>query len=184
VTPATVPNAPTIGTVTTIRRQATVPFTPPTNTPPTNGGSSIVSYTVTSSPGSFTATGGSSPLTIVDLTFGTPYTLTVVATNGIGNSSASAASNTVTPANTGTLPSGPTLVTATPGFQSAAVSFTEPPSDGGSTITSYTVTSAPAGFTTTVSGPIPSGAFPILVLDFLYQRLMTDYYLILVISTS
>ena len=163
VTPATVPNAPTIGTATTIRRQATVSFTAPVNTPPTNGGSTIVSYTVTASSGGFTATGGSSPLTIVDLVFGTPYTFTVVATNGIGNSSASAASNSITPANTGSLPSGPVVVTATPGFQSAAVSFTEPPSDGGSTITSYTVTSVPAAFTTTIAGPISSGSFPVLL---------------------
>jgi hypothetical protein len=171
VTPATVPNAPTIGTVTTIRRQATVPFTPPANTPPTNGGSSIVSYTVTSSssfiptPTILSTIGGSPPLTIVDLDFGTPYTFTVVATNGIGNSSPSAPSNTVTPANTGTLPSGPVVVSATPGFQSASVSFTEPPSDGGSTITSYTITSVPAGFTTTYTDPggFPSGSFPILL---------------------
>lgn len=152
VTPATVPNAPTSVTATTTRRQATISFTAPV----TNGGSTIVSYTVTSSSGGFTATGGSSPLTVVDLVFGTAYTFTVVATNGIGNSSASAASNSITPVDSGNLPSGPVLVTATPGFQSADVIFTTPPSDGGSAITSYTATSVPAAFTSTIMGQFPS----------------------------
>ena len=66
--------------------------------PSSNGGSAITGYTVTSSPGSFTAMGTTSPINVTGLTNGTAYTFTVVATNAIGNSVASAASSAVTPA--------------------------------------------------------------------------------------
>jgi Concanavalin A-like lectin/glucanases superfamily/Fibronectin type III domain len=74
-------------------QQATISFT----TPASNGGSAITSYTVTSSPGGFTATGTSSPLTVTGLTNGTSYTFTVHATNINGNGVESVASNSVTP---------------------------------------------------------------------------------------
>ncbi|MEI6048761.1 MAG: FISUMP domain-containing protein [Bacteroidota bacterium] len=90
---STVPGAPTIGTATAGNAQATVTFTAPGS----NGGSAITGYTVTSNPGNITATGTASPLTVTGLTNGTAYTFTVVATNAIGNSLASAASNSVTP---------------------------------------------------------------------------------------
>jgi uncharacterized protein (TIGR02145 family) len=73
--------------------QASVAFTAPAS----NGGSAITGYTVTSSPGSFTATGASSPLIVTGLTSGTSYTFTVVATNAAGNSLASVASGAVIP---------------------------------------------------------------------------------------
>ena len=88
------PGAPTIGTATAGDASASVTFTAPTN----NGGSAITSYTVTSSPGSLTGTGASSPVTVSGLTNGTAYTFTVTATNGTGTGPASAASNSVTPA--------------------------------------------------------------------------------------
>jgi len=65
--------------------------------PVSNGGSVITGYTVTSSPGSFTGTGASSPITVTGLTNGTAYTFTVIATNANGNSVASSASNSVRP---------------------------------------------------------------------------------------
>ncbi|HZP06774.1 MAG TPA: fibronectin type III domain-containing protein [Terracidiphilus sp.] len=89
----TVPNAPTIGTATPAHQAASVQFTPPIN----NGGAAITGYTVTSSPGSITGTGASSPITVSGLTTGTPYTFTVTAQNAQGSSVASAASNSVTP---------------------------------------------------------------------------------------
>jgi outer membrane autotransporter protein len=70
--------------------QATVSFTPPTDT----GGASITSYTVTSSPGVITASGSASPIIVPNLTDGTAYTFTVVAN---GPSPASDPSNSVTP---------------------------------------------------------------------------------------
>ena len=91
----TVPGTPTIGTATAGNTQATVAFTAPAST----GGPAITSYTATSSPGGFTASGASSPLTVTGLTNGTAYTFTVTATNSIGTGSASAASNSVTPQN-------------------------------------------------------------------------------------
>jgi uncharacterized protein (TIGR02145 family) len=93
VTPFTLPSAPTSPVATAGDAQASVAFTAPAS----NGGSAITGYTVTSSPGNLTATGESSPLMVTGLANGTPYTFTVVATNAVGNSSASVASGAVTP---------------------------------------------------------------------------------------
>ena len=89
---ATVPGAPTKVIATAGNAQATVSFLAPAS----NGGSPIISYTVTSSPGNITATGASSPITVSGLTYGTTYTFTVKATNAIGTGPASAPSNSVT----------------------------------------------------------------------------------------
>jgi hypothetical protein len=72
--------------------QATVSWTAPSD-----GGSVIVDYTVTSNPGGRTVTGLSSPLTVTGLTNGVGYTFTVTARNSVGSSVASIASNSVTP---------------------------------------------------------------------------------------
>jgi hypothetical protein len=95
VVPATIPDAPTIGTASAGITVATVPFTAPSS----DGGSAITSYTATSSPGDFTGTisqSGSGSITVSGLTTGTAYTFTVTATNAIGTSAASDASNSVT----------------------------------------------------------------------------------------
>ena len=89
---ANVPLAPTIGTATkTGANSAIITFTAPSS----NGGSAITSYTVSSNTGGLTATGASSPLTVVGLTASNAYTFTVTATNSIGTSSPSSASNSV-----------------------------------------------------------------------------------------
>jgi hypothetical protein len=91
------PDAPTIGTAVAGNQQATVPFTAPSS----NGGSAITSYTATSSPGGITgiiSQSGSGSITVTGLTNGTAYTFTVTATNAIGTSLASDASNSVIPA--------------------------------------------------------------------------------------
>jgi hypothetical protein len=61
---------------------ASVSFTPATS------GGKATSYTVTSSPGSYTASGASSPLTITGLQSSTQYTYTVTATGPLGTSNA------------------------------------------------------------------------------------------------
>ena len=95
-TTTTVPGAPTIGTATAGDATVSVTFAVPTS----NGGSAITGYTATC--GTKSASGTASPITVTGLTNGTAVTCTVVATNAIGNSAASAASNSVTPAFTGT----------------------------------------------------------------------------------
>ena len=86
------PSVPTIGTATDGGTGTTV------NVAFTAGGIPGSSYTALSTPGSITATGTSSPITVSGLTAGTAYTFQVRATNNAGNSAYSAASNSVTPA--------------------------------------------------------------------------------------
>lgn len=150
VTPAntpTVPSPPTIGAATGGNASASVAFTPSAST----GGSPITGYTVTSSPGGITGTGTISPISVPGLVNGTVYTFTVRATNALGNSSPSSASNSVTPAAPPVAPGAPTIGTATPGDGSVSVAFTAPASSGGAAITQYTATSTPGGFTGTGS---------------------------------
>ena len=120
VTATTVPQAPTIDSVTGGDAQVSVAFTAGAT-----GGSAITGYTVTSSPGSLTASGASSPLVVTGLTNGTAYTFTAVATNANGTSSASTASSSVTPIVSGDYVS---IATTTVGSGGAAnVEFTSIP---------------------------------------------------------
>ena len=87
------PGAPTIGTATaTGSTTATVAFTAPKNT----CGLSITGYQVLSSPGSITATGASSPISVTGLTASTSYTFTVRAQNSLGYGAYSGSSNSIT----------------------------------------------------------------------------------------
>lgn len=88
------PNAPTIGTATASSGSASIAFTAPSDV----GGSAITSYIAISTPGGFTGTAASSPVTVTGLTNGTAYTFKVWANNSYGPSVLSAASNSVTPA--------------------------------------------------------------------------------------
>jgi hypothetical protein len=145
---ATAPDAPADVVAVAGNKQATVSFLAPLN----DGGSVVTQYTVISSPGNFRQTGTSSPLVVKRLANGTAYTFTVVATNVIGNSVASAPSNSVIPATT---PDAPKDVVASASNKQASVSFTAPVVNGGSEIISYTVTSTPGNFTQTgTSSPI------------------------------
>ncbi len=148
VTPITITDAPTIGTATTLSdSEISVAFTPPSN----GGGSPITSYTVTSSPGGYTATSSTSPIVVSGLNGGTGYTFTVTATNAAGTSDASGSSNQAT---TDTrISDAPSIGTATAGFEQATITFTAPAHDGGAAITSYVATSSPGGIRGTVSGP-------------------------------
>jgi hypothetical protein len=85
-----VPDTPTIGTVTVSEQTASIPFTPATS------GGVAATYTVISTPGSFTATGSSSPISVSGLSGLTSYTFQVRANNTSGSSAYSGASNSIT----------------------------------------------------------------------------------------
>jgi hypothetical protein len=93
-TPSTVPGAPTGVSATPGNGQATVSFALPAS----DGGSPILQFTATASPGGQSATTGVfSPIVVTGLTAGTSYTFTVTATNFVGTGPPSVPSNAVTP---------------------------------------------------------------------------------------
>ena len=113
--------------------------------PSSNGGSPITGYTVTAADSTNSSHGGETcpwttgPLTctLTGLTNGDSYTFTVTAKNANGTGPASAPSS---PVIVGVVPGQPTGVAATAGNANAVVTWTAPSSNGGSAITSYTVT--------------------------------------------
>jgi hypothetical protein len=115
---------------------ATVSFT-------SGGGGVATSFTVTSSPGNISASGGFSPITVAGLDSNTSYTFAVKATNDEGDSAFSLSSSAILIT---TIPETPTISNAVAGYESATISFSAPAS-GGKTITSYTTTSSPSGIT-------------------------------------
>lgn len=86
------PDTPTIGTATAseLVTAASVEFTANLK------GGVATSYTVISSPGDFTATGTSSPITVTGLAGATAYTFRVKANNTSGSSSYGSSSNSIT----------------------------------------------------------------------------------------
>jgi hypothetical protein len=109
---------------------ATISFIPSTS------GDPATSYTVVSTPGSYSATGVSSPIVVTGLQSNTSYTFTVSATNAAGTSSSSTASDSITAT---TVPEAPTLNSVTYGFEKLTASFTTN-ANGGKSITSFTTT--------------------------------------------
>jgi len=159
-TVATIPDAPTVGTATPGNTSATITFTAPVS----NGGATITGYqitalntasgTTTGMPVAASATSG----TVPGLSNGQHYTLSVAATNSLGNSPASDPSNVVTPA---ALAGAPTIGRATAGNASLTVSWTAPGSDGGSPVTGYRITAVNAYnqpvSSSVISAPATSG---------------------------
>jgi hypothetical protein len=103
VTATTVPQAPTIGTATGADSSATLTFTAGAT-----GGSSITNYKYSTDNSTYTAFSPeqtSSPLTISGLTNGQSYSFYLKSVNANGDSAASAASNSIVPALSGSFES-------------------------------------------------------------------------------
>jgi hypothetical protein len=134
VAAATAPDAPTGLSATPGDGQATISFTPGAD-----NGAAIANYEYSLDGGSYTplspASAGS-PITIVGLTNGTPYSITLKAINSEGSSVAASAAVDVTPVAAATAPDAPTGLSATPGDGRATISFT-PGSNNGAAITNY-----------------------------------------------
>jgi hypothetical protein len=130
-------------------------------TAPANNGAEITNYVIEyklhSAP-SWTQFGHAvSPLTtitVTDLVNGSLYDFRVSAVNSAGTGAPSTPAVESTPR---TVPGQPAITSATRGNGQVTVNFNAPASDGGSVITSYTVTSNPQGITGT------GGASPIIV---------------------
>jgi hypothetical protein len=138
-TPRTTPSAVPGLTLVPGNRSLAASWAVPTN----NGGAPVVGYTVKAYP---TAVGGApvrtcsatAPVrtcTLADLTGGTPYFVTVIASNVAGYGPDGVR---VSGTPTGT-PSAVPAPTVTPGNNTLAVTWTPPASTGGKPITSYTV---------------------------------------------
>ncbi len=133
------PGAPSSVTAVAGNRSATVSWTAPAS----NGNTPIQSYSVIASPGDATVSGlptGSTHAFVSGLDAGTSYVFTVVATNTVGDSPASSASNPVTVfAN----PGAPTGVSATRGDGQVSLSWNPPADTGGVPISRYLITGSP-----------------------------------------
>ena len=156
---AVAPGVPTVGTPTRGDLQINVPFTAPAS----NGGSTITKYQFSTDGGTnwldrtdsstvtspivikFLSTDGTTPIVA-----GTTYPIQIRAVNSAANpTGASTASVSVTAVTT---PGAPTAVTAVAtGQTTGTISFVAPTNNGGSAITSYTVTASPGGATATGS---------------------------------
>ncbi len=150
VTTATVPSAPTVGTVTMKGTTATIPFTAPSN-----GGSPITGYTATS----FTTTANQAAVTasvagtatsiiVTGLTGGVTYGFKVTATNLAGTSALATAPNQV---KADVAPGMPVITAVTISGTTATVTYTAPTANGGTTILNYKAVSTPGGKSGTVN---------------------------------
>ena len=106
ITPIGAPGAPTGIRAAAGVNQAVIAWTAPTDT----GGSPITGYTVIGSPSGSCSVAGDTTCTVTGLTNGTPYTFTVIASNDVGSSLESSASNSVTP----TENAAPAIISVTP----------------------------------------------------------------------
>ena len=131
VTPRTVPDAPTISSVTPSDKQLSVAFVAPMN----NGGDSITNYEYSANDGTSwnSALTTSSPIVITGLTNGTAYDVKLCAVNVAGSGTASL-NQRGTPR---TFPAAPTISSVTPSDKQLSVAFVAPMNNGGDSITNY-----------------------------------------------
>jgi len=147
----TLPTAPTITGVTSGSEQVTVTWAAPSHL----GSGTITGdqYVVKAydaagnEAGSCKPTSGQTTCVVTDLDNGSAYTFKVAVITTVGTSAQSAASATAIPAG---VPSAPANVVAVTTGSNMRISFDSPADNGGSAITSYVITSSPAGATCTV----------------------------------
>jgi YHS domain-containing protein len=156
-TPFTVPDPPTITSIAGNNNSLTVSFTAPANT----GGNTITNYSYSiNGTNYFFMNTTTSPFTITtDVSNGTTYPVTLLASNAAGNSSPST-SVSGTPF---TVPNPPTINSIVGSIDSLTVSFTAPTNNGGNTITnySYSINGTNYFFMNTTTSPftITTGVF-------------------------
>ncbi len=145
--PYKAPSAPPIVSISPADGQITVTWSAATN-----NGSAITRYDVEAQPGgnSCSTSGTGTSCTISPLNNGTPYSISVYATNDAGGGEVSTSSTLITPR---TLAGTPTNVVINPGDRQLGVSWRAPSSNGGSAVTSYTVTAQPGSVTCTAIAP-------------------------------
>jgi fibronectin type 3 domain-containing protein len=142
--PPAAPGAPSLTSATRGNAQVALVWTAPAS----DGGSAILDYTATASPGGASCTATGLGCTVSGLTNGTSYSFTVTARNAVGSGPASN-SLSATPA---TVPGAPVLTGATPGSGQVALAWTAPASNGGGPITGYVATASPGGATCSSAG--------------------------------
>jgi hypothetical protein len=158
-TPAAPPGPASNPTATGGTGSATVSWTAPT------AGGPVTAYKITpyigsaaQTPTTFTGSPPATTATVTGLTGGTSYTFTVTASNPNGAAAPSSQSNGVTPT-APTAPTAPQAVSGSPATSQASVSWSAPVNNGGSPVTSYTVTpyaGSTAGTALQVSGSTTS----------------------------
>ena len=150
-TVATLPSSPTIATTTAASEQVTVTWNAPTHLG--SGTLTGAEYVVTAydaqgnDAGSCSPTSGQTTCVVTGLDNGSPYTFKVAVVTTVGTSAQSSASAPATPAG---VPSAPANVVATTSGSNMTITFEAPSDNGGAAITSYAITSDPAGATCTV----------------------------------
>lgn len=163
---AVAPGIPVSATANPGNGQATVSWAPGGGGAPTSylvhnsfasNGVTVPDLTVTA-PTGFTVVPTS--VVVTGLSNGFSYQFQISASNSFGTSGFSAPSNLVTPF-APTVPSAPGAVAAAAGNAQATVAWSKPASDGGSPITSYSITAyvggVPAGIGLFVAAPATSG---------------------------
>jgi uncharacterized repeat protein (TIGR02543 family) len=143
------PAAPTISSVTGASGKVTVAW----NAPSHLGSGTLTDYEVTAYDADGNVAGSCNPASgqrtceVTGLDNGSSYTFKVAVVTTVGSSAQSSASSVVVPAG---VPSAPANVVAVTSGSNMTVTFDAPSDNGGSAITSYVVTSDPAGATCTV----------------------------------